>query len=63
MEGDSSGIDHRLERKIPINANHIDMCKFAKEGTTKNEYDEKVQSEVLRHWAREKRRLQVEAQR
>ena len=58
MGPDSSGVDHDLERKIPINANHLDMCKFATRGSTRKDYDEKVHAEVIRHWQRESKRLQ-----
>ncbi|KAG8525757.1 uncharacterized protein KY384_000517 [Bacidia gigantensis] len=49
VENDSSGLDHKHERKQGINANHIEMCKFAKTGRSHIEYRDKVRREIQRH--------------
>ncbi|KAL9045199.1 MAG: hypothetical protein Q9214_001726, partial [Letrouitia sp. 1 TL-2023] len=49
VENDSSGLDHKHERKQGINSNHVDMCKFAKEGRSYTEYQDKVRREIYRH--------------
>lgn len=61
VEPDSSGLDHHLERKIPINDTHLDLCKFPLQGSKRREYDEKVRPEIFRHWQRELKKIQEQA--
>ncbi|KAL9609891.1 MAG: hypothetical protein Q9167_005362 [Letrouitia subvulpina] len=53
VENDSSGLDHKHERKQGINSNHVDMCKFAKSGRSYTEYQDKVHPEIHRHTERQ----------
>jgi hypothetical protein len=46
---ESSGLDHPLERKFTINANHMDICRF--NGSQDDGY-EKLRSELIRHLGR-----------
>ena len=62
VENDSSGLDHKHERKQGINANHVDMCKFASSGRTDLEYRDKVETEIRRHVTRMSARSSKEQQ-
>ena len=46
---DSSGVDHQKERKIPIEDDHMNMCRFRFSGDTFQAYEEKVRFEVRRY--------------
>ncbi|KAF7552591.1 hypothetical protein G7Z17_g4200 [Cylindrodendrum hubeiense] len=50
---DASAIDHRKEQRWPINANHMEMCKFRLDGDSRMTYDQLVKTEVERHIGRE----------
>ncbi|TEA19033.1 Protein SERAC1 [Colletotrichum sidae] len=52
VDPSSSAIDHKLERRYPINANHVDMCKFEFEGGTRKSYEQNVRNEIKRHLKR-----------
>ncbi|TDZ23557.1 Protein SERAC1 [Colletotrichum orbiculare MAFF 240422] len=52
VDPSSSAIDHKLERRYPINANHVDMCKFEFEGGTRKSYEQNVKNEIKRHLKR-----------
>lgn len=49
VDSHSSAIDHKSERRYPINANHMDMCKFGREGETNQSYKQLVRNEFKRH--------------
>ncbi|KAF4442238.1 SERAC1 protein [Fusarium austroafricanum] len=43
---EASAIDHSNERRKPIQANHIDMCKFSWSGETNMTYEQLVEGEI-----------------
>ncbi|KAF6826547.1 nb-arc and ankyrin domain protein, partial [Colletotrichum musicola] len=49
VDSHSSAIDHKSERRYPIGANHMDMCKFGREGETNQSYRQLVRNEFKRH--------------
>jgi len=38
VDNDSSGIDHKYERRVPVLANHQDICRFDRTGQSYQEY-------------------------
>ncbi|KAF6799460.1 nb-arc and ankyrin domain protein [Colletotrichum sojae] len=49
VDSHSSAIDHKSERRYPISANHMDMCKFGREGETNQSDKQLVRNEFRRH--------------
>ncbi|CAO2650032.1 Nn.00g013240.m01.CDS01 [Neocucurbitaria sp. VM-36] len=52
VDPDSSAISHQKERRNPIDANHMNMCKFDRQGSTFVTYQQVVKPEIARHMER-----------
>jgi hypothetical protein len=52
VDPDSSSIGHKKERRQPLDANHMDMCRFNRQSPSRDTYQQVVQFEIARHLAR-----------
>lgn len=52
VDADSLAVEHEKERKLPISENHIDMCKFGREGDSFRRYQQIVKPQVTLHLER-----------